>query len=185
MVARWVVCAVVLAAGCRAERRGAALLEASSGGATAGHVIPWGSGEHLLLGRRKAPLSIKVGPRTGSSSLIMGTEEIASGDGIPVHMHLNEDEIIFIHAGEAIATVGDHEQPVDTGTTIYVPRGTWHGVRNAAKAPAAVEMLWVFSAPGMDDYFRAIGHPPGVEPPVRSDDEAAADEAKHGIRYRP
>jgi quercetin dioxygenase-like cupin family protein len=115
----------------------------------------------------------------------MGSDDITAGDGIPVHQHQNEDEILFIHAGHGIATVGDHEQPVDRGATIYVPRGTWHGVRNEATALTPIQLLWIFSSPGMDDYFRAISTPPGVEPRARTAEETEDEERKHGIRYEP
>ncbi len=29
----------------------------------------------------------------------MGTEEISAGTGIPVHMHLHDDEILFVDRG--------------------------------------------------------------------------------------
>ena len=153
--------------GCRAASLVATRKSSSEATAPSPQVIPWNDGERLLLGRRRAPLTIKVSPRTGSSTLLMGTEDIRAGDGIPVHMHMNEDEILFIHGGKGVVTVGDHEDPVDTGTTIYVPRGTWHGVRNEREASTPIQLLWIFSAPGMDDYFR-VGSAAAFSPRSRS-----------------
>ncbi|HEU4386041.1 MAG TPA: cupin domain-containing protein [Anaeromyxobacteraceae bacterium] len=147
-------------------------------------VIPWEGGEHFEIGRRRSPLTIKVSHRIGSPELLMGTEEIAAGTGIPTHMHLGEDEILFVHRGQGIATVGDAEREVGTGSTIYVPRGTWHGIRNAEGTREALDVLWIFSAPGMDDYFRIVATAPGAAPRQGTDREIEEVNRTHGIRYR-
>jgi quercetin dioxygenase-like cupin family protein len=67
----------------------------------------------------------------------MGTEQIAAGTSIPVHMHEHEDEIIFIHRGQGTATVGEEIVPVKEGATVYVPKGIWHAVQNdEARSPS-------------------------------------------------
>jgi len=42
-----------------------------------GYVLQWDEGERRILGNRRAPLNIKVSPKTGSQHLTMGTEQIA------------------------------------------------------------------------------------------------------------
>ena len=50
----------------------------------------------MLLGDK--PLIFKVDPvSTGSDTLVVGTEEMPSGNRIPTHKHLDEDEAIFVH----------------------------------------------------------------------------------------
>jgi hypothetical protein len=39
-----------------------------------GYVLQWDEGDKMILGRRHAPLNIKVSPKTGSQHLIMGTK---------------------------------------------------------------------------------------------------------------
>src|SRR5271170_3736237 len=52
----------------------------------------------MLLGDK--PLIFKVDPvTTGSDALVVGTEELPPGNKIPMHKHLHEDEVIFIHKG--------------------------------------------------------------------------------------
>lgn len=178
------VIAVAALVACRETAGAHASMQTASPAPEAPVVIPWEGGEHFQIGRRHAPLNIKVSPRIGSPQLLMGSEEIASGTGIPVHMHLHEDEILFVHRGHGIATVGETEQGVGTGSTVYVPRGTWHGIRNADGQKDALDVLWVFSAPGMDDYFRIIGVPPGAEPRTGTASQVEEINRRHGIRYK-
>jgi mannose-6-phosphate isomerase-like protein (cupin superfamily) len=120
---------------------------------------------------------------TGSRHLIMGASQIAGGTGIPVHMHEHEDEILFVHRGEATAVVGDKTVPARDGATIYVPRGTWHAVQNHGGSKL-VEVLWVFSQPGMDEYFRELSVPVGASPRQFSAKEVEEVQRKHGMRRK-
>jgi quercetin dioxygenase-like cupin family protein len=139
-------------------------------------------GELLFIGPRKAPVRIQVGKSNGSDRLAMGNEDIVPGDGIPVHRHGREDEIIFIHAGEGTVTLGEERIVVKAGSSVYVPQGTWHGLENTGTE--LLKMVWVFSPAGFEEYFRDIGSRPGETTPDRSNDEWHAVDAKHSITYR-
>lgn len=148
-----------------------------------GYVLQWDEGEKLTLGRRRAPLNIKVSPKTGSQHLIMGTEQIVGGQGIPVHMHVGEDEIIFVHRGEGTAIVGDKTFSAKEGATIYVPRGTWHALQNFGGSKP-VEMLWIFSQPGMDGFFRDMSVSIGAPHREFTLKEVEEADRKHGMRRK-
>ncbi len=151
--------------------------------ATAGYVLQWDEGDKRILGRRHAPLNIKVSPKTGSQQLIMGTEQVAAGTSIPVHMHEHEDEIIFIHHGQGTATLGEQIIPLKEGATIYIPRGTWHAVQNE-EGPRPMDMLWIFSQPGMDDFFRDLSVPYGSSLREITQQEVEEADRKHGMRRK-
>jgi mannose-6-phosphate isomerase-like protein (cupin superfamily) len=158
----------------------------TSGQATAqpsGYVLQWDEGEKMISGLRRAPFNIKVSPKTGSQHLVLGTSQIAGGTGIPVHMHEHEDEILFVHRGDGTAVVGDKTLPVKEGATINVPRGTWHAVQNF-KGRKPVEMLWIFSQPGTDEFFRELSVPVGAPPRQFTPKEIAAIDRKHGMRRK-
>ncbi len=150
---------------------------------SSGYVLQWDEGEKMIYGPRSSPLNIKVSPKTGSQHLVMGASEVAEGTGIPVHMHEHEDEILFVHRGEATAVVGDKTLPAREGATIYVPRGTWHAVQNHGRSKP-VELLWVFSQPGMDEYFRELSVPVGAQLRRFTPKEIEEIQRKHGMRRK-
>src|SRR5712691_11842953 len=77
-----------------------------------------------LLGQRL--LIFKVDPvTTGSNTLVVGTEEMAPGNRIPIHKHLYEDEVVFVHKGVLRATLDERQVEARTGATIFIPQGTW------------------------------------------------------------
>jgi len=96
---------------------------------------------------------LKVSPKNnGSQHLVMGTEDMAPGDEFPTHRHLEQDEILYIVRGTVHAHVGDQEGDLHAGGTVFIPANTWVDVKNAASETASV--VFVFSAPGFEDYMR-------------------------------
>ena len=148
-----------------------------------GYVLQWDEGEKMISGVRRAPFNIKVSPKTGSQHLVMGTSQIAGGTGIPVHMHEDEDEILFVNRVDGTAVVGDKTLPAKEGATIFVPRGTWHAVQNHGGSKP-VELLWIFSQPGMDEFFRELSVPVGAQPRQLTPKEIEEVDRKHGMRRK-
>ena len=85
-------------------------------------------GELVYVGRD--PVRIKVSAAGAPARFAMITQEVSPGTVIPIHAHDREDEIIFIQSGTGVATLGDHKVTLGTGSTLFVPQGTWHGGRN-------------------------------------------------------
>ncbi len=148
------------------------------------YILAVDEGESLLLGSRRAPLVIKVSPEAGSPHLSAIMEHIAPGDGIPVHLHQSEDEIIFVYAGEGLQRLGETEHTVAAGSLVYIPRGTWHGLRNPATTGDLI-IVAIFTPTGMEHYFRAIGTDAGEEYKPLTPEQEGKIEQLHGIRYKP
>lgn len=154
---------------------------------TSGYVLHPDDGEVLVPCRPGSSSEgrwvIKADPsNTGSSRLAMGTQDLPGGEQIPVHRHEGQDEVLFVHEGHATGIVGDSSLSVGPGTTIYVPQGVWHGVRNTQDDP--VKIVWVVAPPGLEDFFRAIGMPPDEEcVPIPAEDMAEI-QRQHGITQR-
>lgn len=89
----------------------------------------------------------------------MGTEDIAPGDEFPTHRHLQQDEILYIVKGTVHAHVGDQERDLHAGGTVFIPANTWVDVKNPANETASV--VFVFSAPGFENYMRCDSVLPG------------------------
>jgi mannose-6-phosphate isomerase-like protein (cupin superfamily) len=88
----------------------------------------------------------------GAAHLAMGTEAVDPGSRIPVHVHADTEEVLFLYAGHGRARVGDEEVEVGPETAIFVPAGAPHGFVNTGAAPAC--LTWTFSPPGAHEKFR-------------------------------
>jgi quercetin dioxygenase-like cupin family protein len=96
---------------------------------------------------------LMVEPATaGAERLAMGTETVDPGSQIPVHVHPDAEEILFVYGGQGRARVGDEEVEVGPETAIFVPPGTPHGLVNTSGGH--VHLTWTFSPPGEHEKFR-------------------------------
>jgi mannose-6-phosphate isomerase-like protein (cupin superfamily) len=143
--------------------------------------IAAGDGELVYVGRD--PVRIKLSPGGSSGRFAMITQEVSPGTTIPVHLHENEDELIFIQSGTGEGTLAEATVPLAAGSALFVPKGTWHGGRNTGSGT----LMWIaiYSPSGFDGYFREIGRKAPTDPPrARSQDERVALDRQYGIRYR-
>jgi quercetin dioxygenase-like cupin family protein len=116
---------------------------------------------------------LKVDPHNGGSShLVFGTEDIPSGGKINAHRHPGSDEILFLQNGLAKVNLGDTVREVHGGATVFIPAGTWISAVNTGKE--AIHLIYVFSAPGFDDFMRAESVREGekVVPLTKAEDAA-------------
>ena len=150
----------------------------------AGRVLGADEGELVLIGSRQSPVRVKVDSNGGQSTRLgMITEHLAPRTGVPVHRHLAEDEIIFIHQGEGTATLGEDQHLVKAGATVFVPKETWHGLQNTGSE--TLIMLAIYAPAGFEGYFREIGNAPGAAPRgTRSQVEAREIDRRFRIEYR-
>jgi len=115
-----------------------------------------------------ARIVIKVDRISVPATSMMVAEQRLAASGIPVHAHVWEDEVIYILSGRGAAIVGPDQQkvPVEKGTTLYIPMGSWHGLVNDSETER-MEALFVTTPVkegGLGDFFRNAtvqpGHPP-------------------------
>ncbi len=103
---------------------------------------------------------LKIDPRNGGSKhLVFGVEEMAAGGVIPMHKHLEQDEILYLENGRAHVTLGKREQDVSGGATIFIPQGMWISVKNIGTD--SIRLIFVFSSPGYENYMRCTSVPDG------------------------
>src|SRR5438876_1180415 len=124
------------------------------------------------------PLIIKVDrANCGSSDFFMGYEDIPPGRGIARHYHPHHDEILFVHRGSGVASLGEREATVTEGATIYIPPNTRVSLKNTGTKPLTV--LFFFADPAMSGYFRDVSVPEGQRAAPFSTEEFAAVRARH------
>ena len=158
-------------------------LLAQSAGEVKPVVIQAGEGETYWIGRRNSPLTIKVAKDLqGNETMSFCEELIAPGEGIPMHKHLNEDELIFIHQGKGELELDGQKYPVKEGSVALVPKGIWHSMTNIGQE--TMTMIFSYSPAGFEGYFREFGSPVGTPWEPKSQEEYNRLNKKWGIVYK-
>ena len=79
-----------------------------------------------------------------STRLTFGRVLLKAGEHTPRHRHPNCDEILYVLAGRIEHSLGEASFILETGDTISIPTGEWHGARVLGEH--AAEMIICFSA---------------------------------------
>src|SRR5688572_20090987 len=117
-----------------------------------GIIVRENEGTHILTGRRKVPITIKISKvKHGIEGISFCVEEQSPGRKMRIHKHMNNDELIFIHKGEGTLTLDEQLVQVKTGDVVFVPRGTWHGLANTGTEN--LSMIFQYSPAGFEEYF--------------------------------
>lgn len=85
----------------------------------------------------------------GVISLIDGTWLPGGFAPIP-HVHRDEDESFYTLARQFEFRIGSDSVVADTGTLVFVPRGTLHGFKATGDQPAR---LLAWHTPGIGQFF--------------------------------
>jgi len=91
-------------------------------------------------------------------------------NGVPMHIHQNEDEHFIILEGSLHVANGDKRFDAPAGTTVTIKKGVPHAWCNLMDTP--LRMLVVFSPGSIEDLFKATA--------ARESDDIAALAAKYG-----
>ena len=136
-----------------------------------------------VLSRRKVPITVKISKaKHGVDNISFCVEDMIPGRTMRVHKHLNNDELIFIHKGEGTLILDEESIEVKTGTVIFVPRGTWHGLNNTGSENLL--MVFQYSPAGFEEYFIENGTQEGMPDKIRTEPEYASTEKKYGMVYK-
>jgi mannose-6-phosphate isomerase-like protein (cupin superfamily) len=148
-----------------------------------GIVVREDEGIHILTGRRKVPITIKISKeKHGIGGISFCVEDQSPGRKMRIHKHLNNDELIFIHKGQGTLTLDEESIEVKTGDVVFVPRGTWHGLDNTGKEN--LRMVFQYSPAGFEEYFIENGTLVGMRAKEKTEEEYAITEKKYGIVYK-
>jgi quercetin dioxygenase-like cupin family protein len=120
----------------------------------------------------------------GSSHLVFGTEDLQPGGRIEKHRHPGSDEILFLQNGLAKVSLGDAVREVHGGTTVFIPADTWISVTNIGHD--AISLVFIFSAPGFEDFMRAESVREGekIVPLSKAEDEEIMKKHSHAVIYK-
>jgi quercetin dioxygenase-like cupin family protein len=154
-----------------------AAIEQNAG--TNGYSLGPDEGEHLI--QRGGNIFIKADPTRGSNGLAMGTQQVLTGVGIPIHRHFEMDEVFYVVEGGGTFILGDAQHPIKKGNSIFIPRNNWHGFQNS---DGELLLLWIAAPPGLESFFREVATRPGVPPVQRTKDELNAIARKYATEFR-
>ncbi|MGH9788080.1 MAG: cupin domain-containing protein [Candidatus Acidiferrales bacterium] len=122
---------------------------------SAGTGVGRGDSEKVLFPDGRV-MYIKVGPKSsGSTDFVLVSEDMPPGTAIPVHRHDRDEEVLFVQRGVVTVTLGEREAAVEAGDTVYIPSGTWIGVRNTSTELATI--VAIFAHSDMETCFRLLG----------------------------
>jgi quercetin dioxygenase-like cupin family protein len=139
-------------------------------------------GEAVLLRDGTAVVRIKIAKSQGAESICFLSESFRPGDALPIHKHMNEDELIFIHKGSGLFTLGDKEYPITEGAVILVPKGIWHGFQN--NGSINIEMRMAYTPSGFEGFFREVGTPMGQTFVKKTMEQRRSIALKWGMIYK-
>ncbi len=146
-----------------------------------GFVLGPDGGEHLIHFRDHGNIFIKVGASPGSSALALGTQQVMTGSGIPIHRHLKMDEAFLVLEGSGTVILNDVRQPFERSASIFIPRNSWHGFENPDHE---LLLLWVMTPAGLDGFFRETCSPPGAPPKQLTREQIRAIALQYGTEFR-
>jgi mannose-6-phosphate isomerase-like protein (cupin superfamily) len=169
----------------RARHREHITFDSLAGGKGSGLILQEAEGEVRMqrpppsgAGGLDTPFIIKVDQKNGSSpDLVMISRDVEPGKAIAPHYHPADGEILFIHRGSGVASLGSREAPIAAGATIYIPPGTRAAIRNTGTGPLTT--LAIFAKPGFEQYLRDVSVPKGKRASPLSAEELSAIRARH------
>ena len=120
--------------------------------------------------------------KSGDTNGVFSTVEIVTqpGQGVKVHVHTHEDELVYVIEGEIEVTLGEQKMKATAGVLALLPRGIPHGFSNIGSQPSRI--LDVIMPGNFDNYFVELHN---LYNGANKADEAklAALAAKFDIRY--
>ncbi len=147
-----------------------------------GLVVNEDEGESIQMRDGTAIVRIKIAKTQGAQSISFLSESFRPGDALPVHKHLNEDELIFLHKGSGLLTLGERQYQIKEGTVAIVPKAIWHGLQNTGNGN--IEMRFCYTPSGFEGFFREVGTPVGQTFIQKTMDERSVIAKKWGMIYK-
>jgi quercetin dioxygenase-like cupin family protein len=137
--------------------------------------------EELIHFRDGGKIAVQASAATGSHNLAAGTQQVMVGTGIPIHRHMQMDEVFYVLEGSGTFILDEQRRCFTKGATLSVPQNSWHGFENPEHE---VLLLWIVSPPGLEDFFRETCSAPGTSPRPLSSQQIHDIAMKYGTEFR-
>jgi quercetin dioxygenase-like cupin family protein len=77
----------------------------------------------------------------------------APGEGPPLHLHVNEDEFMYVLEGRLRFRLDESDHTAPAGSFAFIPRGIPHTWQNTGGDPARILFVFTPASPGMERFF--------------------------------
>ena len=98
--------------------------------------------------------TITVGRQDSGGIVGMFAATVPAGEGPPIHIHHNEDEVIHVIAGEYQFWLDGAISRAGPGTSVFLPRGVPHTFRIVSKTPG--RNVAVLTPGGFETFFADV-----------------------------
>jgi quercetin dioxygenase-like cupin family protein len=78
---------------------------------------------------------------------------VAPGEGPPLHLHVDQDEFIYVLEGMLRVKLAEAIREAPAGSFVFIPRGVAHTWKNAGDGPARFLFGFAPAASGMERFF--------------------------------
>jgi quercetin dioxygenase-like cupin family protein len=100
-----------------------------------------------------------TGHETGGA-LSMFESTPGPGAGPPMHVHANEDELLYVLEGTVRFKLGDEMRETSAGGFAFIPRGVRHAWQNVGSEAGRVLFAFTPASSGMERFFPAFAEVP-------------------------
>jgi quercetin dioxygenase-like cupin family protein len=98
-------------------------------------------------------LTYKARSSQTGGALTVWESTAAPGEGPPLHLHVNEDEFMYVLEGRLRFRLNETDQSASAGSFVFIPRGIPHTWQNAGDRHARILFVFAPASPAMERFF--------------------------------
>ena len=103
-------------------------------------------------------ITLLVSGKQTSAAFTVLSQTSPPGGGTPLHTHHNEDEALYVLAGEYEIQCGDQTLRAGPGSFVFAPREIPHKLTNMSAGPSTI--LGIVSPAGFEGFWEEISQLP-------------------------
>lgn len=113
-----------------------------------------GDSQTVSLGPNRVTFILSGNQTGGKFSVTVFEAAPPPAPSAPMHIHLKEDESMYVLAGEFQFQLKDGVLPAPAGSFVHVPKGTPHTIANVGTSQG--KLLVVLTPPGFERYWEEM-----------------------------
>jgi quercetin dioxygenase-like cupin family protein len=81
---------------------------------------------------------------------------VAPGEGPPLHVHVDDNEVIYFLDGRFRLRIDDTVRDTPAGSFAFIPKGVPHAWQNVSDAAGRLLVMFMPAAPDMERFFEGL-----------------------------